>query len=442
MNPRIWLYALSLCAIVLSACDTPASIGNDLQPDELLIKTEQVDTFKIRLRSYKIDSVKTLGASNMLIGHVSHPVFGKITASSFANMDLLAGVDSLSLQSGDVKTPPVYDSTYISFDWDYAFGEEAQTASRRLLVKELQQPLDTTGGKSYYQFSTVPVSNNILLDTMYSFASTSSNIARFRLGDEMGRKLIELATQGKINFREAVYDVLKGISVESDASGQSIFGSSLLGNTQISVYYHYIRNANDTVRAAVLLRPGLRFNHIEADRTGTALAGLENGEEIKSEDLENIGVLQCGAGIGLRMELPDFANFSYANKVAINRAQLFINPVPGSVQKNQLPPTTLYFARVNDQGKVLFSSNGSVALAANMSGGSVNTQYIGSGQSYTFADLTSYIEAAANGVITGNDLIIYPRDQINNSVNWLQLGDSKHPGDFPLELRIYYTKFN
>jgi hypothetical protein len=55
--------------------------------------------------------------------------------------------------------------------------------------------------------------------------------------------------------------------------------------------------------------------------------------------------------------------------------------------------------------------------------------------------VTIYAEQLANEKIPNRGFVLHPASLQENAINSVRIADGKHPGAYPIKLRIYYTKF-
>ncbi len=448
MTRTTWIYLLgSFCLLgFLTSCEDPESLGGNLRPDDLTIRTQYVDTFKLEVNTIQLDSVVTMNLSRLIFGHYEHPVFGVTDATAYAQV-LPAGDDDveISLLPDDVDATPIYDSVAFNMSYNYFQGDESLPGTSRIMIYELDAGLDTVGGNQYLSTESIPYTN-LLADSSVNFEAETTS-TRILLEDDFGRRFFDGVNDGSLNNRTAFAEAFNGIAIKTDGSSNAMFGiNPTTTNTSIRVYFHYI-NDGDTINSTINMFTAVRFHQIESDRTGTPLENLSKTRPINSESMDNQGAVQAGTGITSHIRFPSaILDFGLNNGKIIDRVDLLINPIRGSVDRQSPPPTNLYFAKADVSGlnsARIFNDNGDLIIdyAEDHFGQDITTAYVSGGQSYAILDLTHYIEEVANGETPNNGLIIAPRDQSSSTINHLLFGNALSDDEFPLELRIYYTEF-
>ena len=119
---------LAVLTCFLAACDNQtSSIGLGLT-DQL--GTDYCDTVTLRAYSVLEDTINTTNTSANLIGHLHDPVFGDLTASTYAQFDL----SGASVNFGD---HPVVDSVVLSLQLSSWYGDTTSQVGIRVPGGEL-----------------------------------------------------------------------------------------------------------------------------------------------------------------------------------------------------------------------------------------------------------------------------------------------------------------
>lgn len=191
------------------------------------------------------------------------------------------------------------------------------------------------------------------------------------------------------------------------------------------------------------LLTAVRFHGLEVDRTGTPIEALSKNNPISSEALGNIGAVQAGTGITSHISFPaGIRDFGLDQGRTIDRAELIINPIRGSIDTQSPPPNILYFSKSDASGlRAALDEDEVVTYATDHFGSDISMDYVSGGQTYGLLDITHYIEELANGETDNTGLIISPREQASSTVNHFIFGDTYNADDFSLELRVFYTEF-
>jgi hypothetical protein len=431
--------ALALLTASLSSCDDAEGLGADLRPDDLTVKTEYIDNFVLQAETRLADAPRTMNLSRLLVGNYSHPFFGRTTATAYAQVLPSAVTDTIILVSNSVLAPLVFDSVRFDVQFNYFYGTDAQARTTNFLVHELASDLDTTGGHQYTAADALE-KGPLLAQKSVEFTSEVLN-TRFDLPYAFGLNLFEKIQAKQLVDRASFAAELPGLVISTDGQENAMYGLQPQSvATTMRLYYHYI-DVDDTVSLTLPLYMGLYFHQLEADRSGTPLAALTQENPLSSAALGNQMATQAGHNVLTRIVMPDLSEYSLINKRAINRAELIMAPVRGSVPEGSPPPTTFYFAETDANGDFTEDSNGSYNYLISRLGREVSMSYTSGGQSFPIVDVTDYVEELANDRRDNTGFILHAREQASSTINHLILGDSRHPGNYPLQLRIYYTDF-
>ena len=318
------LIALIVC--LLSCKKEYNSIGLNME-DDLLGTT--METFDVKAWSVTYDTLNTTNLSNQQLGELHDPVFGKTTASVYAQF----------LQSGSTPSfgeDAYVDSVVLTLQTASYYGDT--TAALRFEVYELNEDLSTTDNK-YYNYSTSEHYYDNLLNspgTGYQIRPNTpltingeilSPHLRIRLRPDFGQRLINESSDWYTD--EALLEDFKGlyITVSSNHPTGCIFSCNMTSSLSgLTIYYH--NTAGDGY--SYTFRPsesGISYNNY--NHYDYADANQDLRRQIINHDTTNISrvYLQSMAGVRARIGFPGIRErFSvFNNKVVINRAELVIS---------------------------------------------------------------------------------------------------------------------
>lgn len=314
---------LSIIICLISCKKEYNSIGLNLE-DELLGTTR--DTTTITAYSVLYDTLNTTNLSSQLLGELHDPVFGKTTASVYAQF----------LSSGATPSfgeEPVVDSIVLTLQTASYYGDT--TAALRFSICELTESLSSSS--TYYNYSTSEHSTTNLLEydknyyitpntTHYINDEILSPHLRLRLSPDFGQRLIDESENWVTD--DALLADFNGlyISVESTHSTGCLFNCNMTSSlTGLVIYYH--NTASNGL--SYTLRPsssGVTYNNFNHFGYDGACQDLR--KQILDNDSTNISnlYLQAMAGVRTKISFPyirkKFAALN--NRVVINRAELII----------------------------------------------------------------------------------------------------------------------
>jgi Domain of unknown function (DUF4270) len=396
---RWWAKATALSLILLvsllTACEAPKEIG---LPPGALVNVKYTDTLTVRTSTMLLDSVRTSGAIQLLVGNYRDPVFGQIKANTY--FEFTQPSLPFVIKEG---TTYEYDSAAILVNFNFAYGDTLKP-----FTFSVHRLTDTLVNKTYYNNSTANFSSKPLAQkTVIPFLS---NIYQhiLKVPDDFGKEIFSLngAEEGKTV--SAFVRKIKGLTLQSDASNAAILGLSA-GGISVRIYFH----EKDKTEALVLGLPlsAKRFNNIQSNRQGTVLATLQ---PLKPQTLKGGNYLQTALGIVTKIEIPYFQNLFKNNSIAINRAELTLTPTL-SGNENFRIPSALALTETDETNRILRTKAGQELLLADDGAtfsGSIAPQIVGFNnqfKNYNFV-LTTYLQALSTGYKNNKGLLLLPID--------------------------------
>ena len=379
-------FLLALIVCLLSCKKEYNSIGLNME-DDLLGTT--MENFSVQAWSVLHDTLNTTNMSNQQLGELHDPVFGKTTASVYAQF----------LQSGSTPSfgeEPAIDSIVLTLQTAGYYGDT--TAALRFEVYELTEGLDISNDK-YYNYSTTEHSSDNLVNSPSSEYRICPNTPlsingeilsphlRIRLKPEFGQKLIEESVNWLTD--EALLQDFKGlyITTKSNHPTGCIFTCNMTSSLSgITIYFHNTAGEG----YSYTFRPsesGITYNNFNHYDYTDACQDLKR--QILNHDTTNISrlYLQATGGVRTRIGFPGICErFSvFDNKLVINRAELVISDCNPS-EAVFTHPTGLSIQAVMKDGSLyyipdddLLSSDGFFGGTYNASAGEYRiriTQYI------------------------------------------------------------------
>ncbi len=458
-----------LAALVIFSCKKePSRIGDSLQPPDLQTDLKFTDTLIaqtstvlvndsiITSKMVTINSANTAVLTNVygLVGQLKDPVFGRITAKTFAQ---LRYNNSGSFGFGN---NPVFDSAVFSLRPDGYFGDTASSSQvdQTISVYQLTGTLDPD---AVYKATSpeIPYDLGKKLAT-FNFPANKAVPESFTVklsDDQFAKGIIE----NGITSDEALLNYCKGVALVAENKDAVVRRFYLVPGTTvfsgIRIYYH-----NDQTSSSVTLN--LTFNNpkfytIEADRSGTPIAGLGN-QSYGAEITGNLSYAQAGTGVMTKLSFPGLENFLTQMKdgeqIIINKAEIVIKTDQTNPFGYQIDRMNLY--QTGENGKMVKLNNVSAAVQANGSYlyGTENpatSNFNQVNKLYKFS-IGSYLQAVADKKIVLRPFLVGASETIlryssNNTVeggplNFYSLDRSVLKNDTSVEadrikLNIYYT---
>jgi Domain of unknown function (DUF4270) len=335
------VWGLLLVVLTLLSCEAPKEIG---LPPSALVNVKYTDTLTIRTSTVLLDSVRTSGAVQLLVGRAKDPVFGQIQANSF--FEIRQPALPFQIKEGTVYE---YDSATLSINFTYAYGDTLNN-----FKFDVHRLTDTLTSATYYNNSSTPytampmVSGNII-----PFLNLN-NLSTVRLPDSFGKDIFSLnGTEDGKTFSGFTRKV-KGLTIRNAASNTCILGINP-NNIRVNIYFHEKDKTDPlTFYCPVTTR---RFNQVQANRQGTNIATLQPLKAQSSKALRDITYIQESLGIATKIEIPYFANLMKDKTIAINRAEMTIIPETETAMGKFDLPAALIMAETDETNRVLRDKN-------------------------------------------------------------------------------------
>lgn len=405
-----------LSAFFLS-CEDPINIAIDTPSSGGQFSTSFTDTLTVARSTVMIDSVITSAQSGTVLGHYKDPVFGDVSATMYAQITLpidanTGGYAALTFPDAD-KDKAVYDSMYVYFAHNgFAYGDSTKPVTLNLhrLTEEFVK------GKKYINTNTVaynstPIASKVLTYKDFKRAANAvrDSLITFKLPDAIGNEIF--ATIGK----DAGSDIdkftaaVKGFALTLNNDAQTVYGISLgLGSSYPMVYYHA---QGDTVGKAMSMTfLGERFSEIKTNRQGKVLQNIKELDAVPSQLTGNVTYVQTGAGITTKISFPTLANLlkGGSSNVAINKAELIIEPDLAQVAGNLRPPSQFVLVEIGQDNRLKKKNNVEDYIALDVATG---TQYVSdystTNNNYVF-NFTSYLQDLLTNKRTTDGIALVP----------------------------------
>ena len=424
-------FSLILFLTSFSACNKTSDLGFDLIPEEFLFDPNALDTFTVNAFTYKSDSVRTSGMSNMSLGTYTDPIFGNITASFISEMRPLSPLDK--------GTAPVFDSLvmYLHFD-SLAYGNP--NTEKEINIFEIKQRLNLDSAYyntfKYQDLETVLITTATFLPFEVLIDSIMDDTVKIKnpLYQKVVIKLDSIF--GKRIFDD--YDLWNGslfvnyfngflFKPESDPIDGSLSRFDLSGsNSEIIMYYH----KNDTTAA------NYTFS-FKSNCTRISLTEHEYNAPGFLPDLENPGIIEDSvvyiqgmAGLETRIFLPYLDQLKNQGIFGVNRAELIIQAElePLTFETLFPAPSQLLLYSINADGNYDYLQEYYTQQ------GYIGAQY--NDGKYIF-DITYLIQKIIKGDIENNGLVIKLQNDYFNHARAV-LTSGKHSR--PMKLSLSLTK--
>jgi hypothetical protein len=433
---RTGLIVISALFFTIS-CREKEKIGLDPGHKIGVIYTE---IFSINTQAYlKNDSVNISKSGFLLVGGISDPEFGDISAEAYtqllqANENTAANftsIDSVVLRLTIEKSP-----------FTYTYGDTMQ--NQTINVYRLTD--DLSADVNYFTVHPAIAKESSFIDNDTPFQlRASKGVQKIYLDNSFGSDVLTIIGSGISN--STFKTLFKGIALVPKDNNGAIFRFTLTDNnnpSKITIYYK--DGAESKSRDLVMSTSGARFTRIIADRSATpVLSGLTNNSGDQVDAAGNIYV-QSGLGIGTKIFFPglDSLRKDYPN-VAVNIAELIIEVDPATLTNNFKPVGLLHLIKLDKNGNPSRTMNpdGSYRFDivqkefqdVNGTIYPLEVTYNSSDNKYSF-NISSYIHAVLVGAIDNHGLLISSHPSVSSSSVNRFVGGS---GTSTVKLRIYFT---
>ena len=355
----------------LSFCKRPEQdLGLNLQPEGDLLNVIQTDTLTLQVFTVVEDSLRTDELSQSVLGNVNDPETGLMQASFYTQL-------RLSAPDIDFGVNPVCDSIVLALKYTgQAWG---RLIPQNIQVFELAEPMDQV--ENYYSnrdFSVV--AENLVapgtgllpinLKSRLQVGADSVNPQlRIPLSLELGERLLSAGTEVYAN-NTAWLSYFQGLHVRSTSADGAAFSVDLVDvESRMQLFYH---NDTDTLSYDYVINSlsarSNRFEHLH----GNSVEGITADNPIDGS-VRNL--VQGGASLKTRIEIPFLNAFNDFDRLVINKAELII-PVDYSGD-GRFPPIPQLFVLTESEGGEPVGLPGQLSSTIEIGGGyePINRQY-------------------------------------------------------------------
>lgn len=336
---------------VFTACEEPKEIG---LPPTTPVGVYYTDTLTIARSTVLFDSVRSNGTGTLLAGRYADPVFGKVQATGFSQLNLSTQFIVQDANKVDVPdTKLIHDSTRLVLTYNFVYGDTLKT--QELAIHRVTEDISRT--KNYDIRSSVAYDPQPLAKVQFTPKPVSQKTQTVSMPATFGRELLALANKDGGKIDSVFQKQFKGIALVPGQNNSAMLGHLVDGSSGIILYYH---KEGDTTSSSKVFSLGTnvgRFNQVRTDRSGTPLAGLLAGKSLPASATNGQTFVQPATGITTKLEFPTLMNLKKLGRIAINRADLIISPKQPDNSNFYLPPY-LALAEVNEQNQIVRAATG------------------------------------------------------------------------------------
>ncbi|MHA8049491.1 DUF4270 family protein [Aquirufa sp. ROCK-SH2] len=434
---------MGIFSLFLVSCDAPKEIGSDLFAVE--VGLNYTDTLTIKSSTVQIDSIYTSGTNTFTLGSINHPDFGQVQSSFYTQ---IANADTLFAKETSVFDSIRMELVYKTFQGDLS---KKHTISVHRLTDSLRLS-STYFNNSSISYDPVAITTHTFIPKPIKAKSVNGDSLKydtltFKMSPAFGKELLskyadKTIAGGGDGFRK----YLKGFYIKSSTDD----ASSLLGfstaYSRMSMYFH---NPGDTIKYKTYyyfslsnsLVPELqaRFNRFDVNRTGTLAALKKVGDAVPASSSNFITYVQSGTGIATKIEFPYLNKLKGNKNVAINKAELILEPADNIDYSETLGQLSLI--ETNATNRTLRNSYGLLYYTAEGGSGAQTATFDANTKKFTF-NVTTVLQNILSGRIANNGMLITP--QISSISSTGSAVVSENARFVPLKalktkLKIYYS---
>lgn len=436
--------AIMLLSALFFACEDPIGIVIDTPSTGGQISTIFTDTLKVATSTVLLDSTFTSGQSSAVIGNYKDPIFGQVTAKTFAQISLPV------LESGafaPLKFPTadsgitVYDSIYIYVAHNgFRYGDSTKNYS--LNIHRLTENFVST--KRYTNDDVLAYNPTPLASGTFSYSQlkransvSQDSLLKFKLPSALGKEIYDLFYKDASTTNEKFVAAVKGLAFVANANDQNMYGLTI-SNTYMQLYYH---TTTSTDRKSIPLSfYSQRFSQVVGNRNGTVLQNLKTQQALPSSATNNRSYLQTGMGISPKLTFPTLAALQKNTNITINKAELVFEPDLDQINGNFRVPPQVALVQL-DANNQIKKTTGSLIEFVTSDG--LAAQYVASYNStsnnYTF-NFTSVLQDLVSKKKTTEGIALVPSLlNTTNSTISIYNSDVSRMVIKNVKLNIYYS---
>lgn len=452
MNIKHFLL-LPLLAISLTHCDDNSNtyeIGKEFADETT--KVGYLDTMKVNVSTVLIDSFATSGYNKIVVGNHHDEYLGDISSTSYITFGL------------ENTLPDVDDSTrfdslvlYIKCNGDY-MGDS--TIHPTLNVYRLKEDVELGENSSYYY----NIDNFDYYDEPIGSATINPRPGKkgsyyIHLPDSLGKVFLSEMVDNSDNFESTTMFLkyFKGIALKCDenSSGLSLGFYGLMSSSstatdddkieeiQIRLYYTLDNEEEASYYAFSPDDSDKIFTSFTTDRSSSMFSSLiGEGNKLPSSETDNMVAMQCGAGIGIKIDIPGIDELYSLNpqNLEILDANLIIHPAPGTYDDENPLPDTLYLYWSDSRNRInspVYDVMGQYVITSKLT---VDNEF-DEDTYYSISVLTYIRTELANGLKNQNGLILIPPvRELATSFSRLLVDDQSRSNN-SFELQLYYFTY-
>jgi len=395
------------------------------------------DNYSVSLSTYKLDTFATSNDSVWVLGSHADPEFGRITATSFAEISY---PESHPFDDSNI----IFDSAVVMLvpNGNY-YGDT--TAPYRLNVYTLAENLgtDIASAKTYYNINSTPHNSTVIGSLSAQVTPLKKDTVFIRLAGSFATDLYnQMKNSSSVIKDQAVFrSYLKGICIEPDSlNNKAIYQFSTTGSAGIIRMYYTVKGLyNENKYYDLTYIPSKQYNQISFNYNGSTYSPFSprKSQLIESSGLNNKALLNNYIPSLVKIGFPDILNVMETYPfVKIMKAEL-------EIRVNQALNSYPYFypqhmlLYISNQNNELSSYIVSSVTGEPQTGDLVSDPLVENGTRYTY-DITSYINTLiTEGRFSTKSLFLSPyTGTYNSETSRLVLNAQSADPDIRLKLYV------
>ena len=425
MRGKIIVFLLLFQVGLIGCHNSVSEIGSSLFVNNLF-NINYVDSVTLKVSTILTDSLVTSNTGRLLVGYHEDEKLGAVTAKCIFQVGT-----NIPIRLGLHSTEYVSLRLFLKKD-GYSYYDTTQTQT----ISVYQLSKDIRLNKGYlYNTSKFTIDSTPLGTLTFMPRPHHSDSLEIILPDALGQELMTMAQSAdyRLATNANFINFFRGLALIPDStSSRNMIGFKSL---EMRLYYRYLTSASSNNKhVSFIVGPNAYFTNVHVNRNGTPLSTIKKKNEFVSSNLsDHEAYLQCGTGLGMRIEMPYLRNLLYNNRNFIcSRALLELSPIKEFKSQSALPPV-LYIFRVDGQNRLLTASPQGATLARDLELGQ-NTHYV--------ADVTSFVNSQIQtDAFNINGLLILLDDkQYRSTFNRLYIGDQR--SQFAMKIKLYFISLS
>jgi len=406
------------------------TIGKDFVESQT--RLEIVDTFRVDMSTYLLDSLVTSGQKIAYVGRYEDTVFGMISSESYFDLDYEA--------FAEIDARAVFDSSAFILEYtSHNYGDT--TAPMSVSVHRLTEKI--VPGNTLFLYNTSSFGYEPLPMASVDFYPEphSSDTAVSLRVDAFGEELFDLIRNKdeKVSTEEWFSDYVMGFVITSGNSANKAilgFGASK-ERLVLKIYFHI--DSEDPEKKEITVKMGEashQFNRIDYDLSNTALNNIRmKGNVIPSAETGNRAYMQGMVGLLPKFQFPSLQNIMANQRWKVLKAELIVEPVPYSYEMFSLPDSLYIYEADKSNARTILRDGEGKQLIASFE----FDDYLHEDNRYTF-DITNFMIRELSDAYYDYDhsLMIGLGSDVQGSSFERLLVEGKRP---PVKLRLYYLSY-